>query len=539
MDVNKEILYTQKTNIIVQDNNKVQDGVGFRAYKALSYVSSGSNKERLIFVIGEDTIHDKQILVARYSNDRIKYIAAMNTLKNDLLWTDYISLQRNYRTQREKMKAIGKAYSLSSATISILEKNDAALLQRLVDNIELSIRVFADDIVDYENLIKISFDDSKIERMIKNIIIIVEKVASLVDDFDNKSQYSYWSRIWTLQEQHMSNRIEYYRMNPSMNGIELIIDSDYMYKAASTLYSTIMATWKEMEDRKIKINSSHGRIIAHFLKSIWTMLAGKEKLDASLYTGKQIHSIDRILMEDLTHSVRCSSNRGEMCEAIAIALGIYIDAEEEMWKRIVNLFVSNGYVPVKQFYGVQRNSKLLTWEPEATFVAMQKDADSFQIAHYSVVFKQFVDGNTSPWFRSMLSEKNSLVLRTHLVELLVHSCTKKEGTATMVISEDIVAAQHDDRRLYDAHVSLSTCNTNLNAQCTLMCTMDVIEGMKLLGLIVGQYIMIINQDGDGSKGTVILEQDTNWKLVNALRTANINNYYVLKNELGLNSGSFY
>lgn len=244
-------------------------------------------------------------------------------------------------------------------------------------------------------------------------------------------------------------------------------------------------------------------------------------------------------MEELTHSVRCSVNRGEMCEAIAIALGIYIDAEEEMWKRIVNQFVSNGYVPVKQFYGVEHKSNLLTWEPEAAFIATPKDVQISQIAHYSVVFKQFVDGNTSPWFRSMLSEKNSLVLRTHLVELLVHSCTKIEGIATMAISEDIVAAQRDDRRLYNAHVSLSTCDTKIDARCTLMCTMDVIKEMKLLGLIVGQYIMIINQDGDGSKGTVILDQDTNWKLVNAFKNANISKYYVLKNELGLHGGSFY
>lgn len=227
--------------------------------------------------------------------------------------------------------------------------------------------------------------------------------------FWNKNKYSYWSRAWTLQEEHLSNTIVYCKISNDEK-LTTICKSKDLGTWIQSFFPTV-SQYPDFIKEWDKIIGEN--VLVAFVALVWRMLAGVEKSRLSYCINKKSNSMDAILAYELTKNVRCAQNKHEMNEALCIAFGIYETDIKIQWKRILEVFVVNGMIPVNKCYSLKNNNG---WAPGKSTAEKIWDNDE---SYYSVAFTQFVDTDRDRKMRAVVNDGGSLVIKANRIKVVI------------------------------------------------------------------------------------------------------------------------
>lgn len=374
--------YKEKDDIIIKCQNIKKEGTGVCSnFSILSYVSYGKIQN------GEDKCSklklskDEDIFAKGYQ-DKIKCYMAIELLRSsdleDQVWMDVISPSESKATTTDitigKMKSIGDCYKISHRTIAMLGIEDAELLTKIVNMSENIIREYESNEYKAEGrrlgemLRGFEANDSintKDERQTK----LYEDAKDFIYKVGKMSEYSYWSRIWTLQEQLMSNEIIYCFANYETENADVIVSSGYISKLYDRL--TEISNMPFFDFSMFSVSGNLGmanRIAATCLPGLMTY---KERLHRTntLYKG-QYKSVEDVMIDTLRFNTRYASEEDSIYQALAVVLQVYdysvfegSNRKEDMETvriRVLSKMATLGYVPIKLIDGCENNS----WIPE-------------------------------------------------------------------------------------------------------------------------------------------------------------------------------
>lgn len=488
---------TEKNNMIIQNDN-VESGDGsYRCYRALSYVSSGSKDQNNILIV--DSECKKNQLYTRYSNDRIKYKAVMEFVsEGELIWTDHISLKPGYSTDTLKMRAIGRAYKLATDTIAILEDDDVIIIEKikeLHDNFLSKIPKEIFDKLMSDNLL--TTEESK--KMMSIILDFNELIKEISKIYFNKGEFSYWSRIWTLQEQHLSTTMVYCKLVGSIenNNLKLqeIMKSTDIKNFIDIMAGIIVSNYKIID---ISVSDmSSGEMNRRCLTVLWEMLSGKEKTQTSKWLLEQGGTgMDSTLIASLSTSVRCSRNLKEANEAIAIALSIYEDDKKIRQERIYRKFIENGFIPMKKLFVDNSDNK--GWLPGGNVI--QLNNLSIYNQFYSTLYTQFQFVETNGMSRVIMNDGGSIVLKSKLIIAKITNIISKRFDVSQNIIGDVYTALANDKYVYDVMLSI---NINTNIAAVLEYSKEISLNDEIEMLATGRSWAVLGKNRRTLAGQVI------------------------------------
>lgn len=490
---NGEVTTDRKNMIIENDNVKAKE-IGYSCYSALSYVSSGSENSELTRILIDE---GKIVKSVRYSNDRIKYKAAMEYVsENKLVWTDFLSLQNNYSTMERRMRAIGRAYSLSTDTIVILEYGDVELLSGLIDTM---VRITKQ--VQEKTITKALEKDKPLsEKWLSDVVSILsdeyDAMLQATRKFLARDEFSYWSRAWTLQEQHLSNKITYTQVvgnitNDNVLDIRLedIVNSDTIQQVL-----LILSKMKDLllaSDNSLTLEKHTS--IEVFSACIWGLLSGREQLRLAKLVKREITSMDDVLINSLENNVRCAKNKKEMNEAISIAFSVYADDEDVRIQMIYRKFVENGHIPFKKYFCDNSNTK--GWLPGRNQVAIATDAITTQ--YYSLDFLQFHKTHYGIGSSVIMNDGGSVVLKARMLKTTIKSMTKTDWASRVMGSIYVCVSR--DKEVYDVDIASIDGKISMSGLLAYPDTIKVGDEISLA--ITGRHCMVMSKTGYSSKGT--------------------------------------
>jgi hypothetical protein len=405
-------------NLIVKGDNIFKPGnpAVFRGYVSLSYVSHGGGSEQERSVI----LGDGRVVVARQKYDIEKCVKAMDYVGGRrLVWNDEISIDKsNYDKfgqdrSTEYMRAIGRGYVVADKTLAVLTKEDAKILREMTSVMETLVDVIGKN--------EILIDDTLEQRMQEVGVKII-----------TRSPFSYWSRAWTMQEQHMSFLVEY---------VEECEDKLIPVTTSSSLQTMVMGLMKFVGEYRGRVNTRVIDSISNAVNLSALFLSGREQV-ASLNTMMNAADMDTVLIWGLTRSPRCAVDREEMQMALCIALNIYERNENTRWHRILSTFTRCGYVPIKKFYS--ERDPLDRWWPCPTTVYNNTGK------YVSTGLTQFVMYNAQNTVSSVvMNEGGSLVVKAHMLTLDIKEALEVEGGVILPMMNGIMCIQSANMRVYD------------------------------------------------------------------------------------------
>jgi hypothetical protein len=381
------ICHTKLNNIIVRNDNLGK--FGYMQHHALSHVSSGERESNNVMKLG-----DGRLIKTRVSNDLFKYKLAMEYVpEGHIVWSDGVSLMsERYVTEWDMMYSIGMSYKISENTIVTLEEEDAKKLK----NINVDIKRMCDTIASLRILDKT--DTINFELQMSNFVTYMQlSREDIATAFENKSPYSYWTRAWTMQERHQSNKMVYgENVNDKFNKI---LDTGKLLEQLQNISSNWKSLVVTLARYKPEESLNEYMIqMLHRIRLYASLMAGSQR--AVLRDNGEISSLDQdvILVQDIADVIKTARNRNEMFKAITIAFNIMPEKPGEkeelniLAKEVYKKIVSKGYFPAKFYYG-GKQEKMTWWPDEVTHY--EKDANgSFSIAsndrYYSSEFRQFI-----------------------------------------------------------------------------------------------------------------------------------------------------
>lgn len=497
---------TRSNNMIINNDNISADGIGYTRYYALSYVSSGSRYHNNIFQIEADNGQVKSYST-RYSNDRLKYKSVMETFTNQTrLWTDCLSIEQDNNNLVEQMVNIGTAYKIADSTLVILDKEDEKFMNTLMDEVDIYALCF------------VALENNKDDTLMKDY---VHKSSYRINNMNEiakcRREFSYWSRIWTLQEQHLSQNIQYGCINDKGKYVTIV--------TSSQLINYLMIVSKMVKLMKDDVNITELQndwlIYKTHESIVWRLLTGIEKVMTANSVGQSGADIDTVLIEELILQVKCARNFREMKRAISIAMGIYTDNEEEQWHLILQKFALKGYIPVKKFFGVKTCN---SWYPEET--NMIRVVSGLDIC-YSVVFTHFIFATRDIRTITAVSNDKSLIIKARLYNIIV--LETRDFKPCLIIMDSIVLKSHN-KWTCDVTLQIVDEQTSIILSGYAACEYKIVAGMSLKVLVVGRQLIIIGNRGTYSTGSIDIKMDSGYR--NLTHIINIDNkeydYYIFR-----------
>jgi roadblock/LC7 domain-containing protein len=380
-----------------------------KPHVALSFVSSGTrfnvNDETAVsmnaLVIGKGS-KSESVVYSRFSNDKYKYKVAMESMKEFMLWADSVSLPQNVPDPMI-MVEIGHAYSAALHTVAVLENSDASILQKIVSMINYTMDGTS-AVGNYGPFGKrVSLLNSMSELSVCDAEHIMGRAKNISNDIkaevDKKGQYSYWSRAWTMQEQHQSSTVDY---------SVVIGDTLSMIVSSSELLVWCRIVCHAADTHRTAGAHDDNLGVTQVLYVLMMFLTGVQRQNLSTRMGLP-EDMDTLLIVDIINNPRCARNKTEMNTALCIALGVPVSDEKGQWSRIIGILVSKGFMPVKKRYGVFQNRG---WLPERS--STYRSAMSM---YCSAEYKCFTRFSTVPEIRVHIDYKGRLVIRSYLVEI--------------------------------------------------------------------------------------------------------------------------
>ena len=483
-DISTSLVDVECGRMIVQNDNAIEGNV-YEAYTALSYVSNGSRIDNIkegsditaLLIQLNNSKGKKKTCMSRCSNDRIKYLFAMNAMPNVLLWTDQISMMRNYDNTEELMRAIGNGYKLSERTVVILEREDAIMLKN-VANMVMQLNI---------DMLRLTTHQVDIDKIVSNMSDYKENLRQMMY---NKSEFSYWSRVWTLQELHLSNRVDY-RTIYDFQIKHILSSGDIM--TVMELFSQVVSVWRDEV-----INS--GNKAFEFMTLLGSFLTGYEKRRLcehknSVYPSK---SMDRILLEELVINVRYARDRKEALRAINIALGAFGAGDVVGWKVILSKFIDNDFMPCHNSFGGKRY--VYDWAPGEHIESALPDGkkESYSTAYLS----QFTHISNDTNVRLVRNPGGSLVIKATLIKTKIREIKKYEKPYYERVGKNKLLINNVDWNKYDVKAEVTKMGKTLEVDAVLQYEGDIPEDILLLVSTNGVHAVV---NGDKNRICGVLE----------------------------------
>ena len=441
---------TTKTNVVI-------DGVGctlFGGYTiphvALSYVSSGvrfneddlhaKTANRFIIGMGSDK---ERTLYSRFSNDKHKYVAAMESLEdNTMIWTDYVSLPKHIPEVR-KMSEIGHAYSAAHYTIAVLEEEDAKIVLDVRRMLNTTMRgtSIGTESKSFRKRMSVAnnkewswWQPEEAEEIISATSNLLEHLRAAIG---RKGQFSYWSRAWTMQEQQQSSTLDYSHIVE--NRLRAIVSSSELVMWCNMVMMIMKNSPKLME----KYDSCAS--ISTVISTLFVFMTGVQRRGLSTEMGGP-DDADVLLIIDIICNPRCATDNHQMIVALCIALRIFVYDETEQWHRALGTIVAKGFFPFKKRYGIYRADG---WLPEGVNV----EADVQHLSQpSSVVFKCFIRYGEIPQIRMFIDYSGRLAIRSYLVNLAITKYKLTTCKGEMGVMDGVVLV--DYYRKFTADISV-------------------------------------------------------------------------------------
>lgn len=494
---------TERYNMIIENDNIDGKGPGYRSYTALSYVSSGTTNGNNSITMGKGT--DKQVTKqARKSNDRVKYKVAMEYVdEEELIWTDYLSISKRYDKMDLRMRAIGRAYALSSRTIVILDARDATLMLGIkgLSN-QLDEILITEGLVNSNNVFDNAINNENATKVLETI---KKDAVELMSIMNSRGEFSYWSRAWTMQEQHLSNTLLYGYIGRSEEGsirrFVPIIESEqliHLFKKLHTLSCTIILndTSKYTDNDEYPLPMVAGSI-TNLIKD---MLSGHEIAELSkALIGEKAMSGDDVLLHNLRSNVRCAVDDEEMTQAIAIALSIYDDSHNGRKAMIRRKFIENGYVTTK--LGCVDNEDNKGWLPNKTKIGIlgNKLANQF----YSFEYLQFVKIDSNTGARIIYNDGGSIVIKGMLVKLKMEIESFINWNNNII--GNIFLCLSSDKEMLQARVTLCINDENVKIGATIVIAKEFVKEEHMYIMLLGSVSAIVHHQGKTIIGQIMFE----------------------------------
>ncbi len=544
---------TKRRNMVLKRYSNLYDEGRNNLFHALSYVSHGCDEQSKKFVIGEGCHHDyyhykrdlkdfeerirdnideptEIILEARGSYDRFKYKAVMEAVKQEeFIWTDFLSMEDKGLESREKMEAIGRAYSLAETTFVPLDTNDMVILNKVLQTMNDCDEVYGEIfrwINDNEDSI-VNKESDKVYKMLESKL---KPILPIIDDmkatFDAKSMFSYWSRAWTFQEQHLSQEIIYGYVDDNCKFVERISSAKILSFALRHLNN--MRTSQDMLAPVGLDEVGQGNnidMVNDYLRYIKRLLTGREcsKLSIELETG--IMSMDQVLINTLCDSIKCANNRREFCHVMMIALHSYGTTETEMWQEILRKAVECGFIPVIKNFSC--GIKKYGWCPHQTITSKKRELEPEEYKKY---YKNNYVSTDLLQFRYIGNDHNNVVYINHNGDLVIRAKARtiivEQGTAevnsyieTTIMGEDKLV-RSTDKAEYNVLISdIIFSNKQKGNPYEVQPVVSKLKGVMLIDnnedpygdkrvIIFKRMLLILNSDETSHIGTITLTKES-------------------------------
>ena len=495
------IVITKNSNMIIENNNKNIHENNYNTYVALSYVSSGDNNGNLemkMMIDGKLTPVN-----ARHSNDRLKYVAAMEYVGNTkLVWTDHISTMKHYTSQMLRMRAIGRAYQLAEKTIVILDEDDAKIMKKICKSIDIVQKSY-----DEANppLPTSHINMNKNTLYSYNIIKELDSIGTeIVHMFKSRGEYSYWSRIWTLQEQHMSPTLEYGELAKNKESDNIVFKFNSIcntkdmldkVRCVEMMLRAVLRRGNNV-DGVDRSDTSVQRCM-DLVNVYHYILSGQEQSDLSGDIDSKYLSMDDILLQTLATNNRCASSAIEMNEAISIAMGIYddniISRRDMIWRK----FIDHGYIPIKRFYS--ETGKNLGWEPGNVCISSQGNKVTGNV--YSITYTQFIKVARECNAKAIMNDgKNSIAIKSYEISITILSSEIHEHAIKVV--ENVYLTKSEQNKAYNISYKANEVEDAIKG-VAVMYRKPVVGEVLSVG-IIGMEMVIYSRVGDAICGYISL-----------------------------------
>jgi len=390
-------------------------------------------------------------------------------------------MMKNYDNTEELMRAIGNGYKLSERTVVILEREDAIMLKN-VANMVMQLNV---------DMLRLTTDQVDIDKIVNNMSDYKEQLRQMMY---NKSEFSYWSRVWTLQELHLSNRVDYRSIYNSQI-VHILSSGDIM--TVMELFSQAVSVWRDEV-----INSSGDAF--DFMTLLGSFLTGYEKRRLcehknSVYPSK---SMDRILLEELVINVRYARNRKEALGAINIALGAFGAGDVVGWKVILSKFIDNDFMPCHNSFGGKRY--VYDWAPGEPIESTVPDGknESYSTAYLS----QFTHISNDTNVRLVMNPGGSLVVKATLLKTKIQEIKRYEKPYYERVGKNKLLINNVDWNKYDIKAEVTKMGNTLEVEAVLQYEGDIPEDLLLLVSLNGVHA-VVNRDKNRICGVLEMRLD--------------------------------
>ncbi len=393
----EKAVVTKRRNMITYGVNDLYDAGMNNSFHALSYVSHNIRGESKTFVMAyngaenyasykrkrtanEEKVEngkfekDQLITVTRGSRDRVKYKAAMEVIpKEEFIWTDFMSLDDRGISEFVKMEEIGRAYSLALTTIVPLDEDDIKIAIQVTECIKVVNKGMK------------NVDEWSQEEGHKNLVLgedfmkytweimqsCREEFSKLFNMIVNKSEFSYWSRAWTMQEQHQSQVLVYGEIGDNCR-FKIIIRSSDIKEHLIKLMKDIRVIEARYDVHHHENAYKHWDFVFRYEHYLCRLLTGEEKKIIKAEYRGQKGSTDQMLLDTIAASPRCAQSRDEFCRAVAIALKLNPAHENVIMSKISKMYLDNRFVPLLSCFS--KKSSNSSWFSENTTVKyLQKE----------------------------------------------------------------------------------------------------------------------------------------------------------------------